>query len=333
MKLRGVNLGGWLVLERWMTPALFDGTDAIDEHSLLHTKDAAKRLRHHHKTFIQEEDFRWMQANGINAIRIPVGYWIFEGDGPYIPSISRLDWVFLMAKKYQIQVLICLHGAPGSQNGRDHSGRVGRANWYRSAEYRTETIACLEKLARRYRDHPQLWGIELLNEPKIGILQWKLRRFYNQAYRRLITILHPRTKIVFHDAFTPRMLSAAIWESPVHPVVMDIHWYHFGFILHKWLPLRYYWKLVVWHGYLAQRLQRWQGVIIGEFSSVLSHESLRRYPEELHAGLLADHLARQLVAYRHADGWFYWTYKTQDRGAWNFRSLVEDGMLPSDWME
>ena len=30
-KLRGVNLGGWLVLEKWMTPSLFAGLQAEDE--------------------------------------------------------------------------------------------------------------------------------------------------------------------------------------------------------------------------------------------------------------------------------------------------------------
>ena len=32
-KLRGVNLGGWLVLEKWMTPSLFAGVQAEDETS------------------------------------------------------------------------------------------------------------------------------------------------------------------------------------------------------------------------------------------------------------------------------------------------------------
>ena len=30
-RLRGVNLGGWLVLEKWMTASLFDGLEATDE--------------------------------------------------------------------------------------------------------------------------------------------------------------------------------------------------------------------------------------------------------------------------------------------------------------
>ena len=30
--IKGVNLGNWLVLEKWMNPALFDGTTADDEY-------------------------------------------------------------------------------------------------------------------------------------------------------------------------------------------------------------------------------------------------------------------------------------------------------------
>ena len=34
MKVKGVNLGNWLVLEKWMNPALFAGTTAEDEYWL-----------------------------------------------------------------------------------------------------------------------------------------------------------------------------------------------------------------------------------------------------------------------------------------------------------
>ena len=30
--IKGVDLGNWLVLEKWMNPALFDGTTADDEY-------------------------------------------------------------------------------------------------------------------------------------------------------------------------------------------------------------------------------------------------------------------------------------------------------------
>ncbi len=255
-KLRGVNLGGWLVLEKWMTPSLFADVDAIDEYTFMQTPGALGKLREHQKNFIREEDFKWMRDNHINAVRIPIGYWIFDGDDPYVSCIGRLDWAFAMAKKYDIQIVISLHGAPGSQNGHDHSGRVGRAEWYRSARLRTQTLEALVRLAERYHDHPQFWGLELLNEPKTGVVQWKLRRFYNLAYRRLVKILRPDTRIVFHDAFTPRLLSGAIWDSVQRRAVIDIHWYHFAFALHAYAPLWMYWQLISWHGRLVNSLQR-----------------------------------------------------------------------------
>ena len=311
-----------------MTPDIFEGTDAVDEYTFMQTPGARAKLREHQKNFIREEDFRWMSRNGVNAVRIPIGYWIFEGDDPYVSCIGRLDWAFAMAEKYSIQVLISLHGAPGSQNGRDHSGRVGRADWYRSAEYRQATIDVLVRLAERYRDSEVFWGLQLLNEPLTRVVQWRLRRFYNQAYRRLIDILRPHTRVVFHDAFTPRMLSAAIWERSGRPTTMDIHWYHFTFWAHKWLPIRWYYRLIVsWHARLVPRLQRWQGVIIGEWSGVISGERLDRYPVTQHAEIVGEHISRQLIAYQQADGWFYWSYKTESRGIFHCRSLVEDGVI------
>ena len=53
--LRGVNLGGWLIIERWMTPSLFEGLDAGDECTLSTTKKGRERIRQHRQEFINEE--------------------------------------------------------------------------------------------------------------------------------------------------------------------------------------------------------------------------------------------------------------------------------------
>lgn len=325
--MRGVNLGGWLVLERWMTPSLFDGLDAVDHHTFMQTPGARAKLREHEKNFIREEDFKWIKSHGIEAVRIPVGYWIIDGDGPYVSSIGRLDWAFRMAKKYDLRVLLCLHGAPGSQNGHDHSGQVGKALWYREKQYRERTIDVLMQLASRYRDESSFWGLELLNEPKIGVFQFKLRRFYNNAYRSLIRILHPSTRIVFHDAFTPRMLSAAIWDVASHPLTMDIHWYHFTYWAYKWTPLAWYYRLVRWHGRLATALQRWQGVIIGEWSGALDGRAVKTHQTRDHHTVELEHVRLQLEAYAGADAWFYWNYKVEYGGTWSFRSLIDDDRI------
>ena len=326
MALRGVNLGGWLVLERWLTPSVFDGVDAQDEYAFMQTPEARAKLHKHQREFIRESDFKWLRDNGVQAVRIPVGYWILAGDNPFVASIGRLDWAFKMAEKYNLEVLICLHGAPGSQNGRDHSGRAGKALWYKSKLHRQQTINTLEQLALRYRNSPRFWGIELLNEPRMGVFQLKLRSFYRQAYRSLTDKLSPGTRIVYSDAFTPHLMNAVL-SGGRHRVAMDIHWYHFAFWAHKLVPLAAYWRLVWYHKWLINRLQQWQGVIVGEWSGVLSHESLARYPTPRRSAMEHQHLSRQLAAYQSADAWFYWTYKTEGNDMWNFRHLVDSGQV------
>lgn len=323
--LRGVNLGGWLVLEEWMTPRLFDGTGAHDEYSFMQSPDARQKLREHQKTWIEERDFKWLHDHGIDAVRLPIGYWILDGDDPYVSSIGRLDWAVTMCEKYKLKLVICLHGAPGSQNGQDSSGRKTKARWYQNAAFQQQTIEYLMRLAGRYGKSSALYGIELLNEPRAGLLQVKLRRFYNQAYRRLVVELPATVAIIFSDAFTPRLMANAIWQNHSHRTVMDIHWYHFA--TWKRLPLRPYYWIVKLHGRLIRSLRRTQPVIIGEWNGIIAGQVLDKYPESQHASIVAEHIQHQLAAYESAEAWFYWNYKTQERGIWHFRSLVEDGVI------
>lgn len=60
-RINGVNLGGWLVLERWMTPGLFRASGEEDEIWLHRSTDPAeleRLLRRHRDTYITEDDFR-----------------------------------------------------------------------------------------------------------------------------------------------------------------------------------------------------------------------------------------------------------------------------------
>lgn len=321
--LRGVNLGGWLVLEKWITPYLFEGVDALDEYHLMQIPGMAKRVTKHRKSFMTEADFRWMAKHGINAVRIPVGYWILDGDDPYTPAIKHLDWAIDMAEKYDLQVIIDLHGAKGSQNGHNHSGRLHRRDWFRHRSYRQQTINTLEQLAQRYYSRTCIWGIELLNEPKSGFMQWKLRRFYRQAYRRLLAVVRPDVHIIFSDAFTPWIMSGALMGRVNYPVAMDVHWYQFA-------SRRSLSRLLAMVRRRSRVLQRWQlrqPVIIGEWSAVLSTKLLAGRSSEERQRRTQQHIDTQLSAYQHAAGWFYWTYKTDGPGPWNFRSLVEDGKI------
>jgi aryl-phospho-beta-D-glucosidase BglC (GH1 family) len=130
MKIRGVNLGNWLVLEKWMSPSLFFNLKAEDETYFcreLPPKEAEARLRVHRDHYIAERDFAYIAAQGLNMVRIPVPWFIF-GDAPmgtphggvstlFIPCVDYLDKAFDWAEKYNLQILIDLHTAPAAVTG------------------------------------------------------------------------------------------------------------------------------------------------------------------------------------------------------------------------
>ena len=160
----GVNLGGWLVLERWMTPSVFAGTDATNEYELSKTADGRARIQQHRQTFIQEADIKWLAQAGIRLLRLPIGYWALDDQPPYISAKPQLDWLMDMARQYDLQVLLDLHAAPGAQNASDHSGsgNTSAVGWYQRANQQKTTQILLD-IADEYGGHPALWGIELLS--------------------------------------------------------------------------------------------------------------------------------------------------------------------------
>lgn len=173
----GVNLGGWLVLERWMTPSVFAGADATNEYKLSKTIDGQTRIQQHRQTFIQEADLKWLAQAGIRLLRLPIGYWALDDQPPYLSAKPQLDWLMDVAGQYDLQVLLDLHAAPGAQNTSDHSGsgNTSSVQWYQRANQRRTTEILLD-IANKYGNHPALWGIELLNEPLVATQRkrWQL---------------------------------------------------------------------------------------------------------------------------------------------------------------
>lgn len=323
--LRGVNLGGWLLLEKWMTPTLFEGTDAIDEFTFMSTSDAVRKLKTHRDTFISEEDFHWMHDNKVELVRIPVGYWIFEDDGPYCAAIEYLDWAIEMAKRYNLKVVIDLHGLPGSQNGFDHSGKVGKARWFRDSSYRRRSTEVVCQLAVRYREYSIIWGIQVINEPRIGIFHFSLRSYYRKTYQAFMEVARPGTRFIFSDAFSPRLMNGVVRGSDDFPVVMDVHLYHMTTLGAKYRSIEWFFKKTTRRRQLLECLGRTQPIMIGEWSGVLRGDVLKDVAKNDIPRFESEYMKLQLATYEAVEAWCYWNYKTEHPGLWNFRSLVENG--------
>ena len=91
MKVKGVNLGNWLVLEKWMSPSLFDGTTAEDEYYLptqLSKEVYEARIKIHRSEYITERDFTRIKSMGMDAVRILVLYFIFGDRESFIGCIE-----------------------------------------------------------------------------------------------------------------------------------------------------------------------------------------------------------------------------------------------------
>lgn len=67
--LRGVNIGGWLILEKWMNGDVFTGAGAgaADQFNFDSTDGAAQGLEKHWSTWFTQADVQSLKSYGINA--------------------------------------------------------------------------------------------------------------------------------------------------------------------------------------------------------------------------------------------------------------------------
>ncbi len=359
-RLRGVNLGGWLVLEKWMTPSLFAGLAATDETTWCVElgRDAAPRLRTHRERFVTRADFAWLAAIGINAVRIPIGHWILGPPYPYHASyggraapyveggIEVLDRALDWAQESGLRDVLDLHAAPGCQNGFDNGGIKDACDWHTREEYVAFSVELLGRLAGRYRARGCLHAIEVLNEPRWDVPTALLEDYYRRAYGAIRA--HCRAEdvaVVFHDGFRPhREYAGFLQSSDLRNVIFDVHRYQcferadleldIQGHLHK--------AAVTWRDE-ADEIQRDLRVpaIAGEWSLGLDLEVVSLWAEGPYDHAL-QHMDRfqedvacrayasaQLLAFERYLGWFFWSYRTESTPAWCFRECVQRGWLPA----
>lgn len=184
LPIRGVNVGGWLSIEPFITPSLFDqfpqSANVVDEWTLttkLGATLAASQLEKHYSSWINKTSFEEIRDAGFDHVRIPYSYWAittYDGD-PYVKQIS---WRYLLrgieyARQCGIRVNLDLHALPGSQNGWNHSGRQGVIGWLNGTDGDLNGQRALDIHSQlstffaqpRYKNVVTIYG--LVNEPKM----------------------------------------------------------------------------------------------------------------------------------------------------------------------
>lgn len=186
--LRGVNLGGWLMMEAYILYAPnFPERRFRREFAAALGRGALRSFEEQYRRhFIREQDIRNIARLGFNCVRVPFHYRLVEKTPyRYDPDGARfLDRVIRWAGKHGVRVILDLHAAPGCQNHDWHSDSDGKAGLWTNKTCRDRTATLWEFLADRYRDEEYVAGYDLLNEAVLGDAGL-LNRFYRKLIKRI----------------------------------------------------------------------------------------------------------------------------------------------------
>jgi glucan 1,3-beta-glucosidase len=332
--IRGVNIGNWLVLERWMKPELFEGLKAPDETAFCDElgDNAFERLKAHRDTYITYEDFKWIAEAGLNTVRIPVPHWIFGDVKSYYGCIQYLDKAMEWAEKTGLKVLIDLHTAPGCQNGFDNGGIAGVCEWHTKKEYVDKTVQVVDQLAERYKNQTAVWGFQLLNEPRWDVPMEVLRDYYKRGYEAVRKHMDEKVAVVFHDGFRLMEWKDFMREPQYKNVILDTHFYQCFTEEDRNLDAASHIQYAaVKRAEEIKEMSAYFPVIIGEWSLGIDPTKTLTDLNELQLNAVnRAYAAAQLLSYETAEGWFFWSYKLEndDMPTWDYRKSVLKGWLP-----
>jgi len=294
---------------------------------------AGEVLQAHRETFITEDDIRRIRALGMNAVRVPFGYWVVMGasnEDEFVgPCIEYLDRVVAWCQAHGLQVLLDLHGAPGGESGEKPCGRE-RKDWcWRDWRF-DESIAALRTIATRYRGHEAVTGIAVCNEPSETVPAGALCQFYDRAVRTIREAGMPpdEVSIVLPVYRTERLDEIwRLWNRHYDGfarhanVAFDLHLYHcFG----PWWQrqsLGTHLRMSKRHRKILRRVP----AVVGEWSLALPPRASGDCPQEEDDALRA-FAAAQLEAYGQAShGWFFWNWRDSPRQhpGWDAQKCVE----------
>ncbi|KZO97421.1 glycoside hydrolase family 5 protein [Calocera viscosa TUFC12733] len=344
-KQRGVNLGSWFVLERWIAEAPFRQAKAPaqSDYDVACGSQAKQILELHWDTWITPDDWKWMSERGINSVRIPIGFYhlcgldrtVLQGTNfsafydVYSGAWNRIIQAISTAHQYGIGVLLDLHAAPGKQNGDAHSGQTGLIRFYEEHNL-TSTLLALKVLVSHVRDIPNVVGVQLLNEPQN---HGRLPSWYISTLNSLRS-LAATLPLYIHDAWSTYQY-ADLAGGRNDWVVVDHHLYrcftsddthksgdeHAGTLRDA--------NQMSWFSDAANKCRG--NLVVAEFSAALN-------PGSMHGDAGEQDRQRRVFARAQLDlyervcgGWWFWTLKKGqgwDAG-WSLKDATTAEIMPS----
>ena len=237
--LRGVNLGGWLVMEAWMVP--MDSSGLADQYSALQTLDnrfgvATEQalITTYQNAWITTRDLDNIKALGMNVVRLPF-WWgnLLALDGTWrADAFKQMDWLVGQAWQRGIYTILDFHGVPGGQSTSQDTGQQNQNQYWTSAGDQAQTVYLWQQVAAHYKGNPAVAGYDLINEPinaPSANNYAAVRTAYNSLYQAIRAV--DPTHIIFIEG------TYGNWNWSMLPppstygwtnVVYEMHEYQYG---------------------------------------------------------------------------------------------------------
>ncbi|KAF3789174.1 putative glucan 1-3-beta-glucosidase A [Nymphaea thermarum] len=291
---------------------------------------AGQVMQEHWNTFIVEDDFDFIAKNGLNSVRIPVGWWTAKDPtpAPFVAgSLDVLDRAFSWAEKYGLKVILDLHAPPYSQNGKDHSGsRDGTIEFGSTQETIDQTVEVIEFFSAKYASSQSLAAVELINEPSAPDVSLDvITRYYEAGYaavrRHSPTAYVIMSKRLGVGAPPAELLTLANGRSRT---VIDVHYYSiYSPIFHSMTVQQHINYIYQDRASQLSKITQDNGPLsfVGEWVAEWKVQGATKEEYQQFANA-------QLEVYGKASfGWAYWTLKAENATHWSLKWMIENGYI------
>lgn len=318
--LRGINAGDYLLIEQWMAPFTNQVGPYLDHKRIsdiftdrfgYQTMQELWAL--YRSYFWKEVDFQNIVDMGMNVIRLPFTYMNVDIDGEY--DFTQLDDFVDLAREHNLYVILDLHGAYGSQNGKDHSGQIidniEDIDFYTNEEKIGKTIDLWEALTEHYLGDPTIAAFDILNEPG------ELAGSTSERHWKVFDRIYDKIREVDQDRI---VIFESCWDAVNLPDPSTYGWENCMYSYHNYAGTSS-------GTAITQQAQSYNSKFsgakkadykvpnyMGEFNCYEDEETwnyvMRRYNEE---------------------GWHYtsWTYKIDGSSAWGIYNLSPKKIEPT----
>jgi len=312
VQLRGVNLGGWFVMEKWMCP--LDSGSLPDTYSVIQTLDnrfgvaqEQALIKTYQQNWITTTDLDNIKNGGYNVVRVPV-WW-----GQFYPianvsnatfrtdAFDMLDWLVTNAGSRGIYVIIDMHGVVGSQSTSGDTGQQNRNEYWSNGNDQGNTAYIWWQIANHYKGNATVAGYDLINEPIGAPNSNAVWTAYNNLYNSIRSVDTAHT-IYMEGAY-------GSWNWSMLPSPSTYGWTNVVYQMHEYQ-----------YNSSASQIQQGSTNQVNDFNNHSSWNVPGYIGEWNDFGTGSSVWAFSQNAYNNAGlSWSMWSYK------------ATDGLVPDSW--